>query len=56
MWRQIKKSWLKVAVYEKLLRSMTPQRLCMKPEQGNVGDKLIEFYPNLSTVYDKHKF
>jgi hypothetical protein len=35
---------------------MTLQRLCKKLEQGNVGDKFIEFYPNLSTVYDKHKF
>ena len=35
---------------------MTLQRLCKKLEPGNAADKFIEFYPNLSTVYDKHKF
>lgn len=50
MWKQIKKSWLKVAVYEKLQRSMTQQRSRKNPELGNAGDKFIEFWPNLSTV------
>jgi hypothetical protein len=35
---------------------ITLQKLCKKSEQGNVGDKFMEFYSNLATVYDKYKF